>query len=61
MTDAKYSFIRGALRQTYFYSKEKQQTALNHGLDYCFYSYVVRISNIFVAYVGYVSSNIFTW
>ncbi len=36
MTDAKYSFIRGALRQTYFYSKEKQQTALNHGLDTVF-------------------------
>lgn len=36
MTDAKYSFIRGALRQTYTYSKEKQQTAINHGLDTMF-------------------------
>lgn len=33
MTDAKYSFIRGALRQTYTYSKDKQRKALNKGLD----------------------------
>ena len=33
MTDAKYSFIRGALKQTYEYSKEKERSAFNHGLD----------------------------
>lgn len=33
ITDAKYSFIRGALKQTYVYSKEKELSALNHGLD----------------------------
>lgn len=36
MTDAKYSFIRGALRQTYTYSKEKQEKAFHHGLDTVF-------------------------
>jgi len=36
IADAKYSFIRGALKQTYKYSKEKRQTALNHGLDAIF-------------------------
>jgi ferrous iron transport protein B len=33
ITDAKYSFIRGALKETYTLSKHKQNKALNKGLD----------------------------
>jgi ferrous iron transport protein B len=33
ITDAKYSFIRGALKETYTLSKRKQNKALNKGLD----------------------------
>ncbi|MFW5851062.1 MAG: ferrous iron transport protein B, partial [Bacteroidota bacterium] len=33
ITDAKYSFIRGALKETYTLSKQKQNKALNKGLD----------------------------
>jgi ferrous iron transport protein B len=36
ITDAKYSFIRGALKQTYTYSLDKTRSAFNHGLDVLF-------------------------
>ncbi|MFO7869570.1 MAG: ferrous iron transport protein B [Bacteroidales bacterium] len=36
LTDAKYSFIRGALKETYTLSKKKEKKAINKGLDAIF-------------------------